>query len=366
MSDTITTWIGLDVHAESIAMARYDGDAPNPVTSEIPNDPKTIARTFKRLASEGRLRVCYEAGPCGYVVCRQLRALGIDCVVIAPSLIPKKAGERIKTDQRDAVKLARYLRAGELTAVWVPSEEIEAMRDVMRAREDTRHARTSARNRLQKFLLRHGRRLAKKTGWTKTYWRWVLAQAFEREEETLVFDHYVQQVQFLDAQIEQLDKRIGELATRDKFRERVERLCTLRGIGTLTAMVVLSELFDLHRFEHPRQLAAFLGMVPSEHSSGKKERRGSITKTGNTHVRRVLIEAAWSYRHAKRVTARQERALAAQPLAVATIARKATERLAHRYRKLIGRAKKPNVVVTAIARELCGFIWAMETLPLAA
>lgn len=358
-------WIGLDVHAASIALARFDEGATNPITSELSNERKLIERTFKKLAAEGELRVCYEAGPCGYEVCRQLRAMGIDCVVIAPSLIPSKPGDRVKTDRRDAVKLARLYRAGELTAVWVPSEDDEAARDVLRTREDARHARTAARHRLQKFLLRHGRRLAKK-GWTQTYWRWVLAQKFERDNEKLVFEHYVQHVQFLDAQIKHLDEHIAALATSEPFRARVEKLCCLCGIGTLTAMVILAELGDLRRFDHPRQLMSYLGIVPSEHSSGNKQQRGRITKTGNSHVRRVLIEAAWAYRHGGRLTAHKQRALAKQPPAVAHIVHTASARLGRRYRKLVGRGKKPNVAVVANARELCGFIWAIEASAIAA
>jgi len=359
-------WIGLDVHAKSIAVARLDGDAVTPACSEIPNDPKVIARTVKKLASEGDVRVCYEAGACGYEIYRQLTALGVPCVVIAPSLIPRKPGDRIKTDRRDAVKLVRMYRAGELTPVWVPTPEQEGVRDVVRARDDARKDRTAARHRLSKFLLRHGRHFTAGRGWTKKFWTWLRGQRFERATEQLVFEQYIEHVQQLDARLKRIDEEICRLADVEPLRARVQRLCTLRGIATLTAMVILAELFDLRRFTHPRQLMAFLGLVPSEYSSAAKKQRGGITKTGNVHVRRALVEAAWAYRHKPSIAARQKRALDHQPPEVTRIARDATTRLCKRYGRLVGRGKKPQVAITAVARELCGFIWALENVSYAA
>jgi transposase len=286
--------------------------------------------------------------------------MGIDCVVVAPSLIPVKPGAHVKTDRRDAIKLARLYRAGELTMVWVPSEEMEAVRDLMRAREDVRRDRTSARHRLHKFLLRHGLHFTEGRNWTQRHWRWILAHRFERLGEQLTFEHYVDQLQDLDARIHRLNTQVLEIAKSEPFRERVERLCTLRGIATLNAMVILTELVDLRRFTSPRQLMSFVGLTPSEHSSGEKHRRGAITKAGNAHVRRALVEASWTYRHGPRMSARQRAAIAEQPPAVASIARAATERLGRRYKKLIGRGKKSQTAVVAVARELCGFIWALE------
>jgi transposase len=316
--------------------------------------------------SEGDVRACYEAGACGYEVYRQLAAMHVTCVVIAPSLVPRKPGDRIKTDRRDAVKLVRMYRAGELTPVWVPTPEQEAVRDVLRARDDARKDRTAARHRLSKFLLRHGLRYGKGLAWTKAFWCWLRELRFERAPEQLVFEQYVEHVQQLNARIARFDEEIAKLAVSEPLRARVGRLCTLRGVSTLTAMVVLSELFDLRRFEHPRQLMAYLGLVPSEYSSGNKQQRGGITKTGNAHVRRILTEAAWAYRKKPSVTRRQKDALQGQPPEVTRIARDATARLGKRYGRLVGRGKKQQVAITAIARELAGFMWALEVLPAAA
>ncbi len=354
-------FVGLDVHAESIALARLDGDSPVAVTSEIRNDAKVISRTFKRLAAEGEVVSCYEAGVCGFEIHRQLARLGVRCDVVAPSLIPRRPGERIKTDRRDAVKLARMLRAGELTAVFVPSEEQESARDLVRARGDAREERTAARHRLGKFLLRHGRHFSEGRAWTDKHWRWVRVQRFDGAAQ-VAFEHYVEQVQHLDARIAALDEEIAKLACGGVYKERVARLSSLRGVSTLTAMVLLTELCDLRRFEHPRRLMAYLGLVPSEHSSGPRQRRGGITKTGNAHVRRVLVEAAWAYRHRPSLTTRQYKVLAAQPPEVAAIAREATARLTKRFGRLVGRGKRQQLAVTAVARELCGFVWALENL----
>ncbi len=359
-------WIGLDVHAETIAMARLDGAEPSPTSTEFPNDPKVIARTFKRLASEGDVRVCYEAGACGYEIYRQLAALGVTCVVVAPSLVPRKPGDRIKTDRRDAVKLVRMYRAGEVTPVWVPTPDQEGVRDVLRARDDARKDRTAARHRVQTFLLRHGRRFSEGRGWTHKFWRWLRDLRFERPTEQFVFDQYVEHVQQLDARIARCDEEIARLATTDPLRTRVARLSSLRGVSTLTAMIVLSELYDLRRFDHPRQLMAYLGLVPSEYSSGSKQHRGAITKTGNAHVRRALVESAWAYRHKPSITARQRNVLKNQPPEVTRIVREATTRLGKRYGRLVGRGKKQQVAITAVARELVGFMWALEVVPTAA
>lgn len=359
MSKRIIEWVGLDVHAASIAVARLRGDATTAETTEIANEPKAIARYFKALAGS-ELRVCYEAGGCGYVICRQLRKLGIDCVVVAPSLIPKKPGEHVKTDRRDSIKLARLLRAGELTAVWVPDDRDEAVRDLVRAREHAREDRTSARHRLDKFLLRHGRHYSAGTHWTQKHWRWIREQKFAHVEAQMTFDHYVEQVMYLNERVANLEKKIFELAKSERYQKRVARLSALRGIATLNAMILLTELVDLRRFDNPRELMSFVGLTSREHSSGDDRKRGSITKAGNAHVRRALVQAAWAYRQGPKITARQHAVLADLPPTAAAIGRKATERLGQRYRKLIGRGKKPQTAVVAVARELCGFIWAME------
>lgn len=321
-----TIWLGMDVHARSITIAKYVGMAAKGEISAIPNEPKVIRRTFSKLRGEGELRVCYEAGPCGYDLYRQLQGPGVECTVIAPSLTPRKPGERIKTDRRDADKLARLYRAGELTAVTVPTADQEAARDLLRARADVRGDRTAARQRLGKFLLRHGRRYAGKSGWTQRHWVWIRAQEFTGPDH-VVFQHYYDQVRHLDERLASLDAEVGKLAGTAEFKPLVDRLCCLRGISLLAAMVLLSELFDLRRFLHPRQLMAFVGLVPSERSSGGSRRQGRITKTGNGHVRRILVEAAWSYRHKPLQTSRLRRALEGQPAEVAAISRKALERL---------------------------------------
>ncbi len=305
------------------------------------------------------MRCCYEAGPCGFELYRQLAALGIPCEVVAPALVPQKPGERIKTDRRDARKLVRLYRAGELTPIRVPTPEEEAVRDLVRAREGIRRDLTAARHRLSKFLLRHGRLYTQGTQWTERFWGWLRSQTFERPAERVTFEHYVLQVLHLGERRAALEQEIAHVAETAPYQPAVARLACLRGISTLSAMTLLAEVQDFRRFEHPRQLMAFLGLVPSEHSSGSKERRGGITKTGNTHARRILVEAAWAYRHPPTLGPRSRRLLAGQPPEVVVLVRKAHLRLHKRYARLVGRGKRPPLAVTAVARELCGFVWAL-------
>jgi transposase len=355
------TYVGIDVHSVRISIAVLAGSA-EPRHLEIGNEEKAIRRTFRRLAEDAyELRCCYEAGPCGYELHRQLSTMGIACEVIAPSLIPRKAGDRVKTDRRDALKLARLYRAGELTSVRVPTSDEEAVRDLVRAREDARKDLIAARHRLNKFLLRHGRIYSQGTKWTQRHWKWLRAQGFERPCERLVFEHYVGQVDHLFERHIALKSEIALVAESQQYRPLVQRLVCLRGISVLSAMILIAEIQDFHRFSHPRALMAFLGLVPGEYSSGKKERRGRITKAGNAHVRRILVEAAWAYRHPPRIGPRIRKALASQPPALVSLARKADQRLHRRYARLVGRGKRHQVVVTAIARELSGFVWAAMT-----
>lgn len=284
--------------------------------------------------------------------------MGIDCTVIAPSLIPQKPGERVKTDRRDAAKLARLLRSNDLTSIAVPTEDQEAVRDLVRAREAARRARTDARHRLTKFLLRHGHR-HHATNWTHQFWKWVNGISFTHAALTKTLQHYTDIVLHLDRQIEALDTDIEGVAASEPYRDSVAKLCCLRGISTLAAMVIISEVYDLRRFATASQFMAFLGVVPSEHSSGQKQRRGGITKTGNARVRRILVEAAWAYRHYPRVTTRQYRMFAGQPSAITDVCRKANLRLTRRFQRLEARGKKSPVAMTAIARELAGFVWAI-------
>lgn len=363
---TQRTWVGLDVHAETIVVAQLVGDSNVVKRSELQNTPAAVARAVKAWKKEGEVVACYEAGVCGYELFRQLNDSGVQCDVVAPSLIPKKAGDRIKTDRRDAEKLARLHRAGELTAVRVPTEQQEAGRDLLRAREDAREHRTAARNQLTKFLLRHGHRYLEGKCWTDKFWDWLKGITVEHAPAQLALNHYKGEVQHLDAHIKMLDEEIQKLSETEPYREAVGRLSCLRGIKTMTAMIVLTELLDLRRFPSPRHLMAYLGLVPTEYSSGGAQRRGGITKTGNAHVRRVLVESAWCYSRKPSIAKRQREALAHQPPAVANLATKATIRLSKRFARLTSRKKPYQVAAIAVARELAGFIWAMENRAVAA
>ena len=356
-------WVGLDVHANSIALAELDEGAKEPRTSEIDASPKTIAKRFKRMATEADLRVCYEAGGCGFTLYRQLTAMGIDCVVIAPSLVPKRPGDHVKTDRRDAIRLARALRTGELTPVHVPNDEQESARDLMRARDDARKARITARHHLSSFLLRRGQRFSEGTSWTGKHAAWLKELHFAEATAQKTFENYRAMVEFLDVRLKALDAEITALAESDTWRGRVERLCSLRGIATLSAMILLTELIELRRFEHPRKLMSYVGLVPSEHSSGTKQQRGRITKAGNGQARRILVESAWAYQR-KGVATSIKKQWATQSPEVVRIAQTANVRLSKRYARLAARGK-PQKAVVAVARELCGFIWALEQLPLA-
>ncbi|WP_242355285.1 IS110 family transposase [Anaeromyxobacter sp. SG64] len=358
----VITHVGLDVHAERIVLASLEGTSREPVVRDIPNDPKVIRRTFQRLAASAHeLRCCYEAGPCGYEVFRQLEAMGIECEVVAPALIPVKAGDRVKTDRRDATKLARLYRAGELTTITVPTSDQEAVRDLVRAREDVRKDLTAARHRLGKFLIRHGRLFRGGKNWTLRFWDWLRKQEFEREGERLTFEHYVTEVQHLVDRRARLEREIERIAKNEPYAAPVAKLSCLRGISVLAAMALLCEIHDFRRFDTPRKLMAYVGLVPSEYSSGGKEKRGGITKTGSSHARRILVEAAWSYRHRPAFSPRAAQALRDQPPEIVEYARRSQLRLHKRFRQLVGHGKGSQVAVTAVARELCGFVWGIMT-----
>ncbi|HTA88206.1 MAG TPA: IS110 family transposase [Polyangiaceae bacterium] len=356
-------WVGLDVHADSIAIAEIDDGAKEARTSEIESSPKVVAKRFKRMAAEADLRVCYEAGGCGFELYRQLTSMGIECIVVAPSLVPKKPGDHVKTDRRDAIRLARALRTGELTAVYVPNQEQESARDLLRARDDVRKDRITARHRLSSFLLRRGHRFVEASRWSGKHAAWLKELRFAEATAQTSFEHYRAAVEYLDVRLKALDAQIAALAKSDAWRARVERLSSLRGIATLSAMIVLTELIELRRFENPRKLMSYVGLVPSEHSSGNKQQRGRITKAGNGQVRRILVESAWTYQRRGASTAIKKQ-WAEQPPDVVRIAHAASVRLSKRYARLAARGK-PQKAVVAVARELCGFIWALEQLPLA-
>ena len=357
-----SAYVGLDVHKDTIAVAVALPGRDEPVyRGEIAHRRGSLRRLMSRLSPHGEvLSFCYEAGPCGYGVYREISESGHECVVVAPSLIPRKAGERVKTDRRDALTLARLHRSGDLTSVWVPGAEQEAMRDLTRAREDMKAMELKARQRLGAFLLRHGRVYdTGKSRWTQAHFRWLEAQAFEQPVQQVVFQEYVDAVTQASARVAGLEDRMHRALQTWSLAPAVAGLRALRGVGTVTAMTVLAELGDVTRFDSPRQLMSFLGLVPSERSSGSRRRQGAITKTGNGHVRRVLVEAAWSYRYPARKTAHLRRKAAAAPAAVQALAWAAQKRLCARYRHLLRAGKVKNQVTTAVARELVGFIWAI-------
>ncbi len=350
-------FVGLDVHKESIAIAVADGRGGEPSTlSTIPNDSRVLLKQLRKL---GRVKCCYEAGPTGFGLQRELTENGIDCVVIAPSLVPQHASDRIKTDRRDALKLARFLRSGDLTEVHVPEPATEAMRDLERARDAAKRAERVSRHQMGKFLLRHGRRYPGKTTWTKKHLDWIRTQHFEHEAQNRVLVDHLKAVEDTTARVESLTKSIEELVEEWSLAPLVKALQALRGIRLVSAVIIAAELGELKRFAKPTQLMGFVGLVPSEHSSGESKRRGRITRTGNGHVRRILVEAAWAYRFRPSVSEQiRQRSKGVSP-EVKQIAWKAQQRLCSRYRKLTARGKNKQRTITAIARELTGFVWAI-------
>ncbi len=355
-----TRFCAMDIHKDSITVAiAADGRAPV-LYGTIQSTGAAVAKLADKLSGPGApLRFCYEAGPCGYGVYRQLRALGHECAVVAPSLIPRRPGDRIKTDRRDALSLARLHQKGELTSVWVPDEEQEAIRDLERAREDFKHAERRVRQRLNGFLLRHGRVYTGGRRWTQAHYRWLETQRFAHPAQQIVFQEYVDEVKHAQTRIKTLEKELEQVLCDWTFSGQARDLMALRGVDTLTAITVLAELGDITRFDTPRQLMAFVGLVPSEHSSGQRRQRGAITKAGNAHVRRVLVESAWCYRFPARKTRHLQRRAERTAPAVQAIAWKAQRRLCGRYRRLSARGMPKGKVCTAIARELLGFMWAI-------
>jgi transposase len=360
MQDNI--FIGLDVHKATISVAVAQGERGGEVRcwGTIPNRPDHVGRLCEKLAGDGRrLHFCYEAGPCGYGLHRQMTELGHDCVVVAPSLIPVKTGDRVKTDRRDAVMLAKLHRAGELTAVWVPDAAHEAMRDLVRARATAVRVAGKARQHLQGFLLRHGRIYPGKKGWTKAYRRWLTTVRFAHPAQQIVLQDYIHAVTDAEARIERLTGQIAELMPGWSLAPVVEAVQAMRGVAFIVAVTVVAEVGDFHRFDNPRKLMAYLGLTPSEHSSGASVRRGGITKAGSGLARRVLIEGAWSYRMQARVSRKLLDRIEALPQAVRDIAWKGQLRMCQRYRHLMAAGKPKVVATTAIAREMAGFIWAI-------
>ena len=358
-----TRFLGLDVHAQTIvaAIAEDGRDGEVRPLGMITNEPGAVRGLIKRLGAKG-LRACYEAGPTGYTLYWQLVELGVECEVIAPTLIPKKAGDKVKTDRRDAIKLARSYRAGELTPVWVPDRAHEALRDLVRAREAAKHDQHCARQRLSKFLLRTGRRIPKgKAAWGTAQLEWIRAQKFEHVAQQATMIDYLGEVDHAAERILRLEKAIDEAiaVASPTVRAVIEGLQALRGVAKLTATTLAVEVGCFTRFATPRQLMSYCGVVSSEYSTGNSRRQGAITKTGNAHVRRVLFEAAWCNRHRPSLSIPLKKRQRAVSEPVKEIALKAQHRLHRRHVALTARGKPSQKVVGAVARELLGFVWAV-------
>jgi transposase len=356
-------FLGLDVHADTISVATAELGGDVSFYGKIPNQLDAVRRMVKKLGAGYELRACYEAGPTGYVLYWQLSLLGVKCEVIAPSLIPTKAGDKVKTDHRDALKLARHYRNGELTPVWVPDAAHEALRDLVRTREDARADQQRARQRLGKFLLRHGQRPeGKMANWSLKHMEWIKRKVhFEQPALEATLQDYVREVEHAAERIHRLEEAITAAVqtTAPMLRAVVEALQAMRGVALISAVSIVAELGMLSRFDKPRQLMGYSGLVPSEDSSGNRIQRGAITKTGNSHLRRVIVEASWAYQFRPWVggyLAKRQKGLDAE---VIEIAWKAQHRLHARYKKLLAAGKKKPQIVTAVGRELLGFIWAI-------
>jgi transposase len=354
------TWVGLDVHQDSITSAIFEGDAPHPEVVRLSGDLMKVRRLFRRLAKKGPVRACYEASGAGFVLQRVLAGDGFHCEVIAPSLIPRKPGDRRKTDRLDAIMLARLYRSGHLTPVHVPSREQEALRRLIRLRYEYVCYTTGTKHRISGMLRNYGHVYREgKSTWTKTHRQWLarLRDQLDGAMRTALATE-LEHLEYLEMQRGVLDDEITRYAQAPPYRSEVEALCCLRGIKTLTAMTLLSEIGDVRRFSSPTALMAYFGLVPSERSSGNYERRGPITKAGNTHCRRVLVEAAWNNRHRSGADLILNRRRQGQPPDVVAIALKAQHRLYKKFWRLDHR-KHRHVAITAVARELCGFVWAI-------
>lgn len=357
---TSVVYVGLDVHKDSIAIAvAREGREPAETWKTIPYDGVRLRKALKMLVKSGEhLKVCYEAGPTGFGLCRRLREAGIDCIVVAPSLVPGKPGERVKTDRRDARKLAHFLRSGDLTEVYVPDEAVEAIRDLERARDDAKNAERAARHQLSKFLLRHDRRY-EGTTWTLKHRDWIRTQQFPYPAQQRVLEDYLKTVEDLAERVGRLTQALEELVQETVLAPMVKALQAFRGFSVVSAVTIAAEVGDLRRFPTPRHFMSYVGLVPSEDSTGKRRRQGAITRCGNRFLRRILVEAAWHYRHAPAMSQELRRRNQGVAEGVRQIAWKAQKRLHQRMYRLIYAGKSTQKAATGVARELAGFVWAV-------
>lgn len=364
MSKT-TRYLGLDVHAESISAAIAEGRKKVRDLGEFLNRPEAVRKFIKKLGGPDGLKVCYEAGPTGYALYRQLTKLGVECEVIAPSLIPKKPGDRVKTDKRDARKLAEMFQAGMLTSVWVPDAEHEALRDLVRARGAAKKDETRAKHRVVKYLLRYGLRNPNGyRAWTTNWWHWVQSLKFDYAAQKITLTDCIAEVQHMTERVTRLDQAIDDALESAPPAQKavIAALQSMRGVAKLTAVTLVTEIGTFKRFHKASQLMGYTGLVPSERSSGEKQSQGKITRTGNAHVRHVLGEAAWHCRHRPRLSRRQRDLLPSLPDGVSELAWKAQHRLYRKYTRMMHQRKPSGKVATAVAREMVGFMWAIGTL----
>jgi len=359
MNQSSTVYVGMDVHKDSIDVAIADAKEAR-LFGRIGGEAAALDRAIRKLrAVHCKPVFVYEAGPCGFWIYRRLRAQGLRCMVVSPSMTPRRAGDRVKTDRRDALQLARLARAGELAPIYVPDHRDEAIRDLVRAREDAVNMQRQARQRLQALLLRNEIRYVGKTAWTAAHRRWIAHLKLPDPAQQIAFEEYVAAVEEAGARLERLGAAIAAQLEPWRWRPLVEALQALRGISAIHAVRIVAELGDLTRFDSPRKLMGYLGMIPSEDSSGRRRRQGRITKAGNSSARRALIEAAWAYAHPARVSwpiARRQTGLAKR---VTDLAWRAQLRLCARFKRLAARGLNRNKIVVAIARELSGFVWAI-------
>ena len=359
--NTTITYAAMDTHKKEHTVAWLDPQTGETEIFTVVNNAKAIKKMVKRLQRKARspVRFCYEAGVCGFTLKRQIEGAGSDCMVIAPSLVPKKPGDRIKTDRRDAQKLLGQFVAGQLTEVHAPSPAQEAAREITRCRDAAKEDLMKTRHRLVKFLTRHGYIYTQGDQWTQKHRKWLRSLPFDSPDLRTAFDAHLTELEHREQRVATLTKEVEVLAERPEYKEIVGLLCCFHGIKTLTAMTLVAELFEFGRFDSPRKLMGYLGLVPLQDSSGEKHRSGPITKAGNKRVRRLAIETSWHYRHGPGVSKLLKKRRDGQPQWAIDIADRARQRLCKRYRRLIARGKRSQKVVVAIARELVGFLWAL-------